>query len=220
MMAPDSRLMVSLMRYGSPELLFNKYDMFAVLQNQEAQATASPASMGDDTILNTPTDDLIENLFERYRLNVPTLDRANAEADHSEGLVEVYDSYFSRDYGGGRDGRHTVKGSIVELTVPFSGDKELFFTRPTTFDSNPPRAQIDGNNVVVRYSSRELNAQQANTALNEVLDRIEKYLGWLRSSAEPFNAGLEQKLRQAIEARKAKVYRTPPGRTRDLERAS
>lgn len=86
------------------------------MYRQEQSATAAPAGINDNVLLNTPTEDQVEELAERYRLNVPVLDRANAEAEHSEGPVTVYD-YFSRDYGG-RGGRRTVPDSIIELTVP------------------------------------------------------------------------------------------------------
>jgi hypothetical protein len=195
------------MRHGGPDLLFHKYDMHSVMHNQEQQAMAAPGVMNDDVILNTPTDDIVETLAGRFRMDVPVLDRENAEAEHSEGPVEVFDSYFSRDYGGGGEGRRTIQGSIVELSVPYTGDKEFFFVQPTTYDTAPPHAQIDKNHVVLRHSSRELNAEQANKALNGVLDSIQKYLDWLRGTADPFNARVKQRLREAVEARKAKVLR-------------
>ncbi|WLB91351.1 hypothetical protein [Bradyrhizobium japonicum] len=193
------------MRYGQPELLFNKIGMHDLMYRQEQSATGAPAGINDNVLLNTPTEDLVEELAEKYRLNVPVLDRSNAEADHSEGPVEVYD-YFSRDYGGS-DGRRTVQGSIVELTVPYTGDRGLFDVQPTTFDSGPPRAQIDGNNVIVRHSDRELKPEEANKALNGVLDDIERYLTWQRATAEPFNERIKVRLREAIEARKVKVLK-------------
>jgi hypothetical protein len=42
------------MRYGTPELLFNKHGMHAVLQGQEQSVLAAPASMNVEIILNTP----------------------------------------------------------------------------------------------------------------------------------------------------------------------
>jgi hypothetical protein len=195
------------MRYGTPELLFNKHGMHAVLQGQEQSALAAPASMNDEIILNTPVDDLVEQLAERFNLNVPVLDRQGAEAEHSEGPVEVFDAYFSPGHRGGPDRRNTVQGSILELSVPFTGDTEFFHIQPTTFDSAPPRAQIDKNHLVLRHTARELNAEQANTALNGVLDNIEKYLAWQRATTEPFSERIKQRLREAIEARKAKVLR-------------
>jgi hypothetical protein len=193
------------MRYGGPELLFYKHGMHEVMEAHRQRAAAAPAGIQDNVLLNTPTDDLVERIVAEWSLHVPVLDRDNAEAESSEGPIEVFD-HFRRDYGGGR-GTATVQGTIVELAVPFTGDKDFFFIQPTTFDSAPPRALIDKDHVVIRHSSRELNAEQARTGLNSVLDDIERYLGWQRGAAEPFNASLASMVRQAVEARKAKVFK-------------
>src|SRR5579872_4246183 len=111
------------MRYGSSELLFNKHSMNDIMFHREQMASEAPSRLNDDLVLNAPTDDLVEQLAEQFCIAIPVLDRDNSEADHSEGPVEVYDSYFSRDYSGGPEGRRTVQGSIVELSVPFTGDK-------------------------------------------------------------------------------------------------
>lgn len=165
----------------------------------------APAGVDDNVLLNTPTEDIVEELAERFRLNVPVLDRGNAEADYSEGPVEVYDA-FSHDYGG-TNGRRTVQGSIVELTVPFAGDAEFFHIQPTTFDSAPPRAEIDGDHVILKYTARDLKSDEANKALNGVLDDIDRYLTWQRTTADPFNEQIKVRLRGAIDVRKAKVLK-------------
>jgi len=189
---PDS-LTDSQMRYGQPELLFNKTGMHDVVYRQEQSATAAPGGINENALLNAPTEDLVEELAERYRLNVPVLDRANAEAEHSEGPVEVYD-FFSRDYDGGR---RMVQGSIVELAVP-TRETEGSLTssrRPST--AVRPAHKLDGNHVVVRHSDRELKPEEANKALNGVLDVIERYLTWQRATAEPFNERIKVRLREA-----------------------
>ena len=58
-----------------------------------------------------------------------------------------------------------------------------------------------------RHSSRELKPEEVNKALNGVLDTIERYLTWQRTTAEPFNERIKLRLREAIEARKAKVLK-------------
>jgi hypothetical protein len=50
------------MRYGQPELLFNKTGVHDVMYRQEQSATAEPAGINDNVLLNTPTEDLVEEL--------------------------------------------------------------------------------------------------------------------------------------------------------------
>jgi hypothetical protein len=52
-----------------------------------------------------------------------------------------------------------------------------------------------------------LKPEEANKALNGVMDVIERYLTWQRAAAEPFNERIKVRLREAIEARKVKVLK-------------
>jgi hypothetical protein len=36
-----------------------------------------------------------------------------------------------------------VQGTIVDLTVPFEGERDFFFVRPSTWDTVPPHATIE-----------------------------------------------------------------------------
>jgi len=191
------------MHNDSSTILFHKYEMHSLMHSQEAMAMTAPNSIVDDTLLNSSTDDLVTQLVEQYRFDIPVIDRNSAEAEHSDGPVEVYDVFGF----GGRPGPRTVQGSILTLTVPYSGDRHFFDVQPTTYDLDPPRAVVGEHALVVQHMSRELQAAQATAALNSVLDKVEKYLSWLRASATQFNENLPNRIRQAVEARKAKVLR-------------
>lgn len=188
------------MHYGQPQPLFTRHGMHAVMDAQGKGAEGAVLDFADNVILNTPADDLVDSVLSHYRLDVPALDRDGAHVEHQAANVEVYDR-FSRG-----DGPILVPGFVVELSVPFSGDNKLFFVQPTTYDSAPPRAIIaDNNTVVLRHSARELNGDQIKRGFDSTLDDIERYLGWLRSSADTFNADLEKRIRYAVEGRKQKV---------------
>jgi hypothetical protein len=195
------------MSYGEPELLFYKYDMHSVMEAQRSQIDKNVQEYSGNALLNTPTDDIVHELAEKLRLEVPELQRVEAHADQHEGEVEVFDTYgamFGEGHRGGRGGS-LVQGTIVELHVPYTGDKNFFFVRPTTFDSAPPRAILQNGSLLIRHSGRNLTAEQVKKGFNSTLDDIERYLGWLRSSAEDFNGGLAAPIRSAVEARKAKL---------------
>jgi hypothetical protein len=188
------------MRYGSSEILFNRVSIFDVLRNHEDMATKAPSTINDNRLLNTPTDDLVNEIVGKCALNVPVLDREGSWIDSSEGPVAVRD-YWSRNVEPG----FTVQGTILELSVPFTGDSEFFQIQPSTHNFNAPRAQVTKNAVLISYSAAELNAEQAKAELNRSIDAIEQHLVWLRQSTEPFNQKINMIARAAVEARKAKV---------------
>jgi hypothetical protein len=122
------------MNYGDPELLFCKASMHGVMDNQLARAGQEIASYDANSLLNTPTDDLVPYFVDKYQLEVPKLHQGDAYVDQREGKVTVAD-YFSSDYG---RGTREVTGPHIELTVPFTGDKAMFYVQPTSYDSGPP----------------------------------------------------------------------------------
>jgi hypothetical protein len=191
------------MNYHDPELLFCKARLHGVMDHQLARSGQEIAGYNADQLLNTPTDDLVSFFVDKYQLEVPTLHKDRAYVDQREGKVTVHD-YFSRDYDGGH-GTREVTGTHVELTVPFSGDKEMFFVQPTTYDTAPPRAIVSANTIIIRVSGRQMMPDHVKRELDSTLGDIERYLNWQRDTANGFNQQLATSVRQAVEARKAKL---------------
>jgi hypothetical protein len=186
------------------DLLFFRLDMFSVIEHQRQLSLKEVEQFNANQLLNTPTDDVVEAIVSRHRLDVPEIHREQAYVDQKEAQVPILD-YFSHDEMG-RGIRH-VTGTMIELTVPFSGDGEMFQVRPTTFNMNPPRASISHNNLIIRVSGQNLSDAQVKDALNNSLKEIDQFLTWQRGNANEFNANLPTAIRSAIEARKAKLLR-------------
>jgi hypothetical protein len=190
------------MSYREPEVLFHKYDINRVGEAQLANAAKEIASYDADRLLNTPTDDLVAYFAQKYRVDAPVLHRDQAYVDQREGKVKVVD-YFS--HGFDEDAHREVMGTHVELTVPFTGDRQMFFVRPNTFDMNPPRAIVEEDNILLKVAGRDLKPDQVQGALNSSLGDLDKYLGWQKPAVDQFNANLLTKVRQIIETRKSKL---------------
>jgi hypothetical protein len=150
--------------------------------------------------LNTPTEDLVEQIAPRFRFDIPILDRQNAEVDQREGAITVYDQFE-------RGRSFSIVGTIIELTVPFSGDPDFFSIKPSRFTMAPPRAALNNRQIVIRQEGRDLAAERVKAEFNRTLDEIEKYLEWHRHDAEPFNNSLSKLVSDAVEARKAKLLK-------------
>ena len=187
---------------SEPELLFHKYDITRVTESQRINADKEIASYEADKLLNTPTDDLISYFALKYRIDVPTLQKDQAYVDQREGKVLVFD-YFSHGFDG--EGRREVMGTHIELTVPFTGDHQLFFVRPNMFDSGPPRATVETDKLIIKIMGRDLKPEQVQNGLNSTLADIERYLGWQKQTIDQFNIQLANSARQSIDTRKAKL---------------
>lgn len=185
------------------DLLFSKVDWFSVERHQQEQVEKEVANYNGNRLLNTAVDDLVAFLVDKYLVDVPVLNRDAIVADQREAHVDVSNTF---DYGGyDRRGRHTVPGTTVEITIPFSGDSECFSVQPTTYTSNPPRATVAESGLVLEITDVQLNAQQVRSEIDRTISSIESYLDNLRKNAEAFNSSLPTKARQAVEARRQKL---------------
>lgn len=180
--------------------LFTEGDIFAVVEHRKKQVETEIAAMDRNRILNSSIEDLSSYIEEKLRLETPVLDEAAAVADQREGQVEVYDTWRVRG-----EGPMVVAGTVVELTVPFSGDEQLFRVRPTTFSSVAPRAEVRGNALVFSVSGRDMRPEDVRKAFDDQCKMVREYLGWQRNSTEPFNAGLRQMAHGMIERRRQKL---------------
>jgi hypothetical protein len=179
------------------ELLFYKADINAVMEAQSKNATSEIQGIDPDRLLNTPVDDLVAYIADKYRIEVPALHRDGALLDEPvETFIEV------NDYG--RQIR--VPATLVTLTVPFDGDKDMFYVRPSTFDTAPPRAAISGQRVILQLTVQASEQDRVKNTLDRVLDDIERYLGWQRTTIDEFN-NLPVRGREVLEARRQRLLR-------------
>lgn len=187
------------MRYGArePELLFHKHDMFRVMEAHQAGVVQLVRNMDGDRLLNTPTDDLVQYAVEKFAFDLPQLLTDQAAVDQREEDLEIH------DYG--RVVR--VKGTVVELTIPFTGDKDFFFIRPTTFNYNPPRAIVSDQALVILVQGRSLSKDEVQRELQRTITDIQQYLDWQKTSAAEIARTIPETARNEIEARKAKLLK-------------
>jgi hypothetical protein len=105
----------------------------------------------------------------------------------------------------GEDGPLRLTGTIVDLTVPFTGDAQLFGIRPSTFTTVLPIAEVRDGALVFKVSGRDLNPEQVKNDLDRQLKMVQEYLGWQRTSTEDFNTTIRGYARDAIESRRKKL---------------
>lgn len=193
------------MRYGRSDrnYLFSDGDIFAVVEGRKKQIEEEINGLDRNRILNASIEDLCGYIEEKFRLQTPILHEEQAVADQNEGTVEVYDTWrYARDR---EDGPLLLTGTIVDLTVPFTGDPELFRVRPSTYTTVLPIAEVRGSTLVFKVSGRDMNPEQVKNELNSQIKTVNEYLGWLRSSTDPFNAGIRDLARTLIERRRQKL---------------
>jgi hypothetical protein len=172
--------------------LFSKGDLYNVIAQHEASAKAMVADHDTDDFLSKTTQELIDIFMSHTRLVVPTLHRDR------EFLSPVQESHGEvRDYG------RTVKltGAIYQLNIPFTGDPEIFYHRPSRYSSSPPRAVVFQGQLRLYVSGADMTADDVKNFLEGTIKEIEEYLAASRADCEAYHQRSAATLRPAIEAR-------------------
>jgi len=160
------------------------------------------ARLSRNHIIKTSTDDLCDYFVAKYTVEVPNLREDAIVADQQEKEIDVSNNprrYWSSP------GPHLMRGTEVSVSIPFTGDRDLFFIRPSHFSSSPPRAEIDGSNLTLRAAGIDLRPDQVRSQIDSQLNDIKWHLANLKPEVDAYNGSLRQISRTAIEARKAKL---------------
>ncbi len=188
----------------SQEPLFNKYQIFGVVQGQTEAVKKRVQSIAPNALLNAPEDDLLKALVEEFRLNVPVIkDEELYIAQSGETQVDV-----SRDPMRlilDRSQSFHIPGNKTVIAVPFEGDAEFFNIQPQTYSLSPPRGEVTRGEILLTYIRTDQNADAIKREYQSTVTSIKQYLSSLSQSASQFNNQLEGLVRSHLKARKDRL---------------
>lgn len=187
----------------SKGLLFVTHDLAATLQNCVAGLRREVESLDANRFLNTAPEDLKRYLAQKYSVTAIKLLRDQWYADHQEVQVDVRHDPMRWIRDTSRPA--LVPGERVDVRVPFEGEAELFYARANTWSSSPPRAVVEGSELVLRYESPSDAPREVRPLVDQSLTEIEQHIGWQRSMIDAHNASLPSVADQAIQERRARL---------------
>ena len=183
--------------------LFSTHDLSQSLRSMADKLRQEVESFDANRLLNTAPADLAQYFADKYKVEPLTLKQDEWYADTKEVQVDVrYDrNRYIRDTGRPA----LVPGERTEVRVPFDGEAGLFYAQPNTMSSSPPRALVEGAELVFKYDSPADAPIQVRPLLDQTLREIEQYIGWQRGMIDGHNASLLQAANQVIEQRRARI---------------
>jgi hypothetical protein len=188
----------------SDELLFNKYELYGVVQSQTEAVKKHVRGIPANTLLNASEHDLIASDVEEFRLDVPTLKEDEIHiAESVETQIDV--QYDPMRMVFDRSQPCLVPGTKTVIAVPFAGNPDFFRVRPQTHTLNPPRGNIGKNEILLTYTSTNHDGAAIKTEYQRAVSSIKDYLTWLAESAAQFNSQLEGLVTSQVKARKERL---------------
>lgn len=187
----------------SKGLLFVTYDLGQSMQNTQQKMREEIENLDGNRLLNTPVTDLVSFYVEKHKIEPITLQKASWYADTQEVRVDV--RYDPMRWIDDKSRPVLVAGERTEVRIPFDGESDLFYSRANTYSMNPPRATIQGNELVLRYEMPSDAPREVRPLVDQDLCAIEQHIGWQQSMLDAHNMALPGLAQQAIENRRKRL---------------
>lgn len=199
------RLVASVRSWAVTDLLFYRGDLRTVLTNIKARLSEDVQKAPAEHVLDADEDAWAEALAERYRVDAPILRPDDMWQDEPREVGVDVSHDFTRAVFPGE--RAVIAGYRVIIHIPFDGDPGVFKLQASTYTLNPPRAEVQGHEVIdaIEYPHDAPRDIQAHA--NELVRNLEQHLDWSRGDIEQHNRSLKQEALNAIRARRSQVER-------------
>jgi hypothetical protein len=184
-----------------PRLLFFDTDWHDVVRTNQAQIRSRIEQMNIAQLNARDSGELASAIATSFDMTPPTLVEDDITLSQREADIDV-----SRDrtrYFG--HGPATVKGVEVAVTVPFSGRRDMFLVKPTTWDTNPPRAELRDKALQFYVRGVSLTPEEIKREIQETVTGVKRYLEYQGQSAAQHGTDFVAFAREIIAERKAKL---------------
>lgn len=185
----------------SDDVLFFKYDLTLMIQNQQKELVAELDRMSDEQLLNTTMGQLEDYCVEKYRIDLPVLGEPQVEQRRTKMMVGRY----GQEFGWGNEGGVQVDAEQFTLEVPYTGDEALFWTRGNQWNSMPPRGSVNSRFVSTSILLREPDADRINQEFDRFIKDLNEWLGYLRGDVETWNGRIGQVVHQHVDQRRQRA---------------
>lgn len=183
------------------DVLFWEYDWRSVTEAQKAALCKKVNTFEHKHFVESSMDELAARLEKDFSLAPPQIDRENITIGQREVNIDLSGErggYFSRSGG------DTVKGTAIDVRVPFSGDRGMFRIKPTQ-STSPPRAKLGTDCLEFTISGVNLAPERVKSEIEERVNRIAKFLQFQEESIGSFPEELRRIAYDALEQRKKKL---------------
>ena len=187
----------------SNNYLFCQVEWYSFKREREQIILSKINGINGNHLLNTSVDDLCDYFEEKYRFDVPVLHEDRIVVGQKETPVDV--SQDPRRAIRNRSRPFYIPGTTVEITIPFTGDKEAFRIKPTNYTLTWPHGKVQKDSLILNITGIDMESENVQSQIGRTISEIRRYLGWLQNDAASFNERIHQLARGRIEERREKL---------------
>ena len=192
--------------------LFYEHDLDGTMRTHLAGIGAKVDAIPQDQFMNARPEDVVEHLVAQMAVDPLVLYEDRAEMEQKETKIDVAAWRDRNPFGD--PGPMYVAGVAITVTIPFTGDGQLWTFRPNQWQTVFPRGRVSparGDGVGHLYIDMAQPADEPperfKSRLDGELKSIRFHVDAQRKQIEQFNAGLRAAIRPAIDARRARIQK-------------
>jgi len=190
------------------DLLFSQRSLLQVLLNHLASVKEKVSSISKDQFLANSDDQVIDNVFSQMEILPLAIypDQAIL-SDPRETKIQRRNNLL--------DEVILVDSVETELSIPYSGDTDLWRYQPSNYDHNPPRGSVvpsRGNDqagalkIKLLYSQKEFSGGDAvNREIDSILGSIDRYIQSVKRDIEAHNKKLKDDIARKVHQRREQL---------------
>ncbi len=191
--------------------LFSKSETSTAFRAHTEKLLNEIKSFSDEKILGADIDEWVGYYFDKYKIHPLSLFMDNIEESLSKTIIEKNNPWGDRF----ESKTHHIDGCKISFTIPFDGDSNLLFLRPsefyyTTFPVDSIKESKDSSygSIIfsLEYTKQELQGKESkNFLLEEFSNKFKYYLETIdriNNDVNQFNESLSNTIKISLEKRK------------------
>lgn len=173
--------------------LFAEYDLGDALSAQLKKAV-NEISQKEIDCENSKS--FIESYLKEITIERLILDSEAVTARMEKAMIpaEYFPGTFMTDRG------NSYEKPIAVFSVPFTGDKQLFNSRPSTFMMWSEEVAIEGNNLVFEIIVFSEDADKIKVERDGIISKINQQLVNINNQVDAYNASLPKNITDIVNA--------------------
>jgi hypothetical protein len=188
----------------NPAMLFQAGDLRRSLQQQAAGVINEVESVPEEHVMQADAEAWSKALAARYAIEAPRLLTDDIWRDAAK-PIQVDVSRDPRRFVRDRSRRADVPGHRITVHIPFSGEKDVFRLRPSSFTFNPPRAKVADAELRLIIEYPDDHPADIDSEVGVLLREVDPYLTAARGDVDSYNASLHDVAMGAIERRRQRI---------------
>ncbi len=191
-------------------MLFSDPDLRSFLEQQKKAFAFEIGDLDRNYLLNVNEEKLIQTMYEKYSVKplILHLDKktlSTSETDVQVGRQVGVDRYRYRRIRGEPIYRKTL---VITILIPFEGNNQLPSYQPSTFTFNPPRGEVRGNNIILKYMvPPDIREEELQAEIKRDCDAITELAGYAQKDIMKYNDSLIPFIKMEVQSRKSKLLK-------------